>query len=281
MGFLRGVANWCRRHVPLVGGWIGSAIDMVQGGVEWYVEEKKRPIEYALFREVRPRVWRLHWFTRTIWDRLEPLARRFWRWAEPTIRNISWTLGRLSHIIHHNLLPSISDIKFSIGRIFHFFDTRVWPRFANLTERLSRAEARADEFHVELEGKAGKWVEENVKTLWDWYEWFKSEFKKFLDDPEGYIRGIVELFVKPRFEDVESSVRDLTDKFTSLKNSLKEMGFWTKLDLENFFLTFFWSHIERFIVNLFDYKLGMEKLEVVEEEPPAHVQLLARKEEFA
>jgi len=258
MGFLKGVADWCRIHIPLVGDWIARVIELAEDAIEAFVNRIVKPIADFVWGIIHPWLERIDEFihaTREIAKRLDEYV---FGVIKGTIEWITNGLKWLTDMYHTYVLPHIEGLLYNVGKILS--DIGV------ITGELAK--------------KAGKWVEDHVKLIKDWWDWFTKEFSRFLSDPVGYIREIAGQEVDSRLKTTDEEVETLKDENKALDISLGEIAFWNVADLLAWFADPFWTLIKRFISDLLDYHIDMETLEVVEPEPPEHIKVLVEKREF-
>jgi len=302
MGFLRGIADWCRRAIPLVGDWIGSLVDGLQDAIEPFVWARYHNIRDYIDTDVKPLAVRAEGVARTV----KETFKTFKDWAKGAIE---WLLKIPADFIR----DPYDYLHKWFGRYLTEHKETAWSVISPFLHSVIKGFGNIIAFATDPWGYIGRWAgdwfhkfrEHAWSVLKPFLEWAIKGFQNiynFCTDPWGYLgQWVGEWFTKFRehawsvlkpffeavikgFENIYSFCRDpwkyLRDWISWLitvdKNFINELVEVLKEPLRIIFDYF----TSLFLADLSDYHIDMETLEIVEPEPPVYLKVLAEKREF-
>jgi len=211
MAFLDWIANWAEEHIPLLGGWIAWLVRLMQGAIEgaygWigktvsWIQNTFIPWAKETIDDISrslSNAWT--WIKQHIEPTLDALERG-WNWLEEKVKNLDEWFGNFTRnlptiIWQHipesmkratemtlSVLPTVFQFIMTFQHGFSLFLTNPDWWFLGLLKKYKPVIV--------------SWASEVIEPISKWIDDVKLNLSKFLEDPIGYIKGVVDPIIAP------------------------------------------------------------------------------------
>ena len=262
MAFLDWIANWAEEHIPLVGGWIAELVRKIQSAIEGAYDWVKKTASYikntwipwaegvivSIYNSLS-NMWT--WIKLHIEPAIDALERG-WSWIEDKVKNLDEKFGNFIRnlpTIVYNLIPDwikdgVKNAVNDISRIWSSLNS-LWDAFWNW---VNNAGLWFREQLLNAKDTISSWIHDVTDPISDWVDWFEREFKEFISDPVGYIKGIVNPIIAPLKKEWNEFKGWVDEKVYSFVDAILSIDDFILLKLEEFAI----GLIKWFIATLID-----------------------------
>jgi len=256
MGFLRGVADWCRRNIPLVGHYVARAFEIAQWGIESLVHGVVDPIRRWIIDNIWPWLRRIDEFIHDTRDWLVSLIDYVYKTLGPALTEAANYLWRLGDFVYKIIEPALTQAANYLWALGDFIYKTVAPALTNVANYLWR-----------LGDHVYKTIEPALTNAAD-YLW------KLGDLVYGTIAPTIES-VKDFFSDPYKYLHDWICSLIGTDKGFLDLLFdKLKAPIE----TVIETALNLFVENFLDFHIDMDTMEIVEPEAPAYITIMTKKE---